>query len=142
MDCTAGGEQTCQKYGVKGYPTMQYFTANAKGAVYNQARDFNSMKSFILEKMQSCNVKTMKGCAPNQVEFIKKNKEKSIEEVTEMKVEKEIALKELKKERSEAQSKLREQEKNWSRTERNVNKALGLIKQIEKSMKSDKKSEL
>mmetsp|Transcript_54499 Transcript_54499/g.162331 ORF Transcript_54499/g.162331 Transcript_54499/m.162331 type:complete len:106 (+) Transcript_54499:431-748(+) len=93
------------------------------------------MKSFILEKLQTCNVKTLAGCQPNQVEFVKKNKDKSLEEFQEMKKEKETALKELKKERSEAQAKLKEQEKTWSRTERNLNKALGLIKQFETAAK-------
>mmetsp|Transcript_22679 Transcript_22679/g.63010 ORF Transcript_22679/g.63010 Transcript_22679/m.63010 type:complete len:115 (-) Transcript_22679:98-442(-) len=97
------------------------------------------MKSFILEKLQTCNIKTLAGCQPNQVEFIKKNRGKSIQELQEMKKEKETTLKSLKKERSEAQAKLKEQEKAWSRNERNINKALGLIKQLESAAKKDGK---
>mmetsp|Transcript_35497 Transcript_35497/g.82433 ORF Transcript_35497/g.82433 Transcript_35497/m.82433 type:complete len:116 (-) Transcript_35497:96-443(-) len=99
------------------------------------------MKSFILDKLQSCNVNTLKGCQPNQVEFIKKNKDKSLEDFQEMKREKESAVKALKKERSDAQAKLKEQEKNWSRTERNLNKALGLIKQFESAAKKGDSAE-
>mmetsp|Transcript_119818 Transcript_119818/g.373157 ORF Transcript_119818/g.373157 Transcript_119818/m.373157 type:complete len:102 (+) Transcript_119818:456-761(+) len=98
------------------------------------------MKSFILEKLQTCNVKTLSGCQPNQVDFIKKNKDKSLEDFQEMKKEKETALKALKKERSEAQAKLKEQEKTWSRTERNLHKAIGLIKQFETAAKKDGKN--
>lgn len=133
VDCTAGGEATCQKVGVRGYPTLKYWTATTKGGEYNGGRDATSMKQFINEKMQSCNVKTLKGCQPNQVDFIKKNKDLTADELGAMKKEKSDALKALKKERSEAQAKLREQEKGWSRTEKNINKALGLIKQLEKT---------
>lgn len=96
------------------------------------------MKSFINEKLQSCNVKTQKGCAPNQLEFIKKNQDLSLDEFTALRKDKEGTLKELKKNRTAAQAKLREQEKEWSRTERNLNKALGLIKQMENIKKSEK----
>jgi len=95
VDCTAGGEQTCQKYGVRGYPTLQYFTAQTKGGAYNQARDFASMKSFVSEKLQVCNAKTLAGCAPNQVEVIKKNKDMSTEDLQALKKEKESVLKDI-----------------------------------------------
>lgn len=123
---------------MKGYPTLQYFTASTKGATYNQARDFASMKSFINDKLSSCNLKTKKGCAQNQIEFIEKNKDKTAAEITALRKEKEAILKEVKKNRTAAQATLREQEKEWGRTERNINKAMGLIKQLEKAAKDAK----
>jgi len=97
------------------------------------------MKSFVSEKLQVCNAKTLAGCAPNQIDFIKKHKDSSTEELQALKKEKESALKDMKKERTAAQAELREKEKTWSRTERNMNKAIGLIKQLEKMSKSGKK---
>mmetsp|Transcript_32702 Transcript_32702/g.91854 ORF Transcript_32702/g.91854 Transcript_32702/m.91854 type:complete len:106 (+) Transcript_32702:327-644(+) len=93
------------------------------------------MKSFIDATLQTCNVKTLQGCQPNQVDFIKKSRGKTPEELQELRKEKDDALKALKKERKEAQDKLKEQEKVWSRNERNMNKAISLIKQLEKEAK-------
>ena len=47
VDCTADGERTCQRMGVRGYPTIKYFmSGDKKGKDYQQGRDFNSLKQF------------------------------------------------------------------------------------------------
>lgn len=134
VDCTAGGERICSTAGVRGYPTLKYFTPTGPkgGSEYNGGRDFNSIKQFADEKLVTCNVATLKGCQPNQVEFIKKNKDKPPEEIGAALKEKETALADLKKERTKLRNELTDKEKNWSRNERNLNKAIALIKQIEK----------
>lgn len=135
VDCTAAGQGLCGKAGVRGYPTLKYFlpTGPKSGYEYNGGRDFNSIKAFAEDKLVTCSVKTLKGCAPNQVEFIKKNKERPVEEMTAALKEKEDSMKDLKKERTAARNNMTEREKDWSRKERNINKAMGLIKQLQKN---------
>jgi len=95
------------------------------------------MKSFINEKLVSCNVKTLKGCAKNQIEFIEKNKDSPLEDILALKKEKDDAIKDLKKERNKAKQELAEKEKTWGRNERNLQKAIGIIKQLEKQKKDE-----
>lgn len=86
VDCTADGQQTCSKVGVKGYPTIKYFTSKTSksGADYQGGRDFNGLKSFVEKTLNvmPCNPKTLANCAKNEKEFIEKNKDKSPEELT------------------------------------------------------------
>jgi protein disulfide-isomerase A6 len=75
VDCTAAGEATCQKMGVKGYPTIKYYVGgDKKGKDYQGGRDFKSLKSFTEKTISkpNCNVVTKKGCKPNEVTFIEK----------------------------------------------------------------------
>jgi len=136
VDCTADGQGTCQRMGVQGYPTIKYFTEKTgkSGAAYNGGRDFNSMKAFADKTLNtaSCDVTTKKGCLPNELTYIEKNEAKTMEELQTEMSEKEEALKELKKERSAAQAEMREKEKAWTKKEKLLKKASGILKQLEK----------
>merc|ERR1719499_661221 len=50
VDCTQQ-QGLCGKHGVKGYPTIQYFTAGSNsGAAYQGGRDFKSLYNFVRQK--------------------------------------------------------------------------------------------
>ena len=146
VDCTAGGEATCQKHGVKGYPTIKYFMAGKKsGSDYQQGRDFNSLKQFVASKLDKpvCNAITKKGCQKAEVEWIEKVETKSLEEIQELMQKKTDELTAVKEEKKEATKEFKEKEKAWSKKEKNLVKAQGFLKQIEANAKKNgKKSEL
>jgi len=145
VDCTSGGEATCQKHGVKGYPTIKYFMAGKKsGADYQGGRDFNSLKQFVASKLDKpvCNAVTKKGCQPSEVEWIEKIETKSLEEIQESLTKKTEELATLKEEKKEATKEFKEKEKAWSKREKNLQKASGYLKQLEADKKKKAKSEL
>eukprot|EP00457_Paulinella_chromatophora_P015831 gb/GEZN01016514.1/.p1 GENE.gb/GEZN01016514.1/~~gb/GEZN01016514.1/.p1 ORF type:complete len:145 (+),score=17.71 gb/GEZN01016514.1/:90-524(+) len=50
VDCTSdGGKALCESQGVRGYPTIKYFTAggDADGQKYSGGRDLDSLKNFV-----------------------------------------------------------------------------------------------
>jgi len=141
VDCTAGGEQTCQKHGVKGYPTIKYFMAGKKsGSDYQGGRDFNSLKQFVDSKLDKpvCNAITKKGCQPSEVEWIEKMETKTLEELQTSMKEKGEELKSIKKEKSEAEKEFKEKEKAWKKREKTLTKATGYLKQLEAEAKKKK----
>merc|ERR1719337_226510 len=80
VDCTAEGSGTCQKVGVQGYPTIKYYPAgDKKGKDYQGGRDYDSLKSFVVKTLDKpvCDAATKKGCAKNEIEFLKKMDGKS-----------------------------------------------------------------
>mmetsp|Transcript_34255 Transcript_34255/g.65432 ORF Transcript_34255/g.65432 Transcript_34255/m.65432 type:complete len:168 (+) Transcript_34255:212-715(+) len=145
VDCTAGGEQTCQKHGVKGYPTLKYFMAGKKtGQDYQGGRDLNSLKGFVQSKLDKpvCNAITKKGCQASEVEWIKKQEGKSLDALRDSLKNKEEELKILKKEKNDAEKEFKEKEKEWKKREKNLVKATGFLKQLETEAKKAKKMEL
>jgi len=138
VDCTADGGSTCQKHGVQGYPTIKYFLAGSKsGKPYNGGRDFNSMKQFAETTLNkpTCNAVTKKNCLPNEISFIEKNEGKTAEELGAEMKNKTEELKIIKKERQVANAELAEKEKGWKKKEKLLNKATGILKQLEKEAK-------
>jgi len=46
-DCTAGGKSLCDKFGVRGYPTIKYFNPpDEEGEDYKGGRDLESLRKF------------------------------------------------------------------------------------------------
>jgi len=138
VDCTdKKGESLCGKYGVKGYPTIKYKLADDKSFKdYQGAREFGPLKDFTDKTFKMpCDVKTKKGCAPNEVEFIDKWAGKSAEEISTEKSSRDAELKALRKEKADAQAELRKKEKEWTKKEKLVTKSLGLLKSLEKAAK-------
>ena len=136
VDCTADGERTCQRMGVRGYPTIKYYLAGEKtGKDYQGGRDFDQLKSFVESKLNKpvCNPLTKKGCAANEITFIEKQAGKSKAELAEVKKEKEDELKTLKKEIAEAKKEFTEKEKAFKKKEKAITKAVGILKQLEKA---------
>jgi len=135
VDCTSGGESTCQSQGVQGYPTIKYYTEKTgkSGAAYNGGRDFNSLKQFAESKLHApCNVKTGANCAPNQKAFIEKNKDKSAEELKEELTAKADEQKKIKKELAEIEAEFKTKEKELKKKDKLLGKAVQLLKQMEK----------
>jgi protein disulfide-isomerase A6 len=66
VDCTVH-QNLCQKYGVQGYPTLKYFTANPMGDSYNGGRDYEELSKFAKESLgPSCGVEHMDLCDAEQ----------------------------------------------------------------------------
>lgn len=66
VDCTVH-QNLCQKYGVQGYPTLKYFTANPMGDSYNGGRDYEELSKFAKESLgPSCGVEHMELCDAEQ----------------------------------------------------------------------------
>jgi len=140
VDCTAAGsEALCQKYGVKGYPTIKYFNdkTGKSGAAYNGGRDAAALKTFVDTTFKAkCDGPTGKGCNELELKYIEKTKDKNAEELAEEKKLKEADLKAMKKERSDAEAVLAGQQKKWKSKETALVKAIDLVKQFEKAAKS------
>mmetsp|Transcript_9216 Transcript_9216/g.30412 ORF Transcript_9216/g.30412 Transcript_9216/m.30412 type:complete len:168 (+) Transcript_9216:177-680(+) len=143
VDCTAPeSESLCQRFGVKGYPTLKYFVAGDKsGKAYEQGRDFASMESFVKSKLSkpSCNIATKKGCKENEIAFIEKNEGKSPAELAEEQKAKKEEIKAMKKEWADAEKEFKAKEKEWKKKEALLTKASQLLGQLEKAAKAAKK---
>jgi len=140
VDCTdKKGESLCQKHGVQGYPTIKYKLPDDKSFKdYQGAREFGGLKDFVEKTFKKpCDVKTKKGCAPNEVEFIDKWNDKTMAELTEERTSRDAELKQIRKDKAEAQAELRKKEKEWSKKEKLISKSLNLLKNLEKAKKAE-----
>lgn len=76
VDCTKDdSKDICSKYGVKGYPTIKYFTdsTDPMGDKYEGGRDFESLKSWADENLgPSCSPKNLDLCSDEQKAEIEK----------------------------------------------------------------------
>jgi len=73
-DCTVETE-LCSDHGVKGYPTIKYFTSETgeKGADYQGGRDPASLKKFVEDKLEvKCLVDDQKQCTDKEKKYITK----------------------------------------------------------------------
>merc|ERR1711964_908381 len=120
VDCTdeANGAPVCQRFGVKGYPTLKYFLPgkSKSGMDYQGAREYAGMKQFAEQTFKKpCNVETGDGCAPNELEFIKKNEAKSAEEIKEERTTREEELKDIRKQKANAEAEHKKKVKDWEK---------------------------
>jgi hypothetical protein len=69
VDCTAAGKPLCDKYGVRGYPTIKYFNPpDEDGEDYKGGRDLPALKKFIETELgPGCSVDTKENCSPAQL---------------------------------------------------------------------------
>jgi protein disulfide-isomerase A6 len=76
VDCTVETE-LCSTHGVKGYPTIKYWTSDSKEPKdYQGGRDFDSLKSFTADTLEvKCDVEDPVGCTAKEVKFIAKVKD-------------------------------------------------------------------
>jgi len=97
VDCTAAGKPLCDKFGVRGYPTIKYFNPpDEEGEDYKGGRDLASLKKFASTELgPGCSVDAMENCDDKQ----KAELEKYIAMPAEERASK---LEELKKMMSEA----------------------------------------
>jgi len=84
VDCTVE-QDVCSDYGVQGYPTIKYFTAetDAKGADYSGGRTFDDLKQFVSDTLEvKCLLADPSGCSEKETEFMTKWKGKDKADVT------------------------------------------------------------
>jgi len=76
VDCTKDDSKNlCQTYGVRGYPTIKYFTdaTDPMGDKYEGGRDFAALKEFADENLgPSCSPANLELCDSDQVAEIEK----------------------------------------------------------------------
>jgi len=68
VDCTAGGKPLCDKYGVRGYPTIKFFNPpDEEGEDYKGGRDLAALKKFASTELgPGCSVDAMENCDDKQ----------------------------------------------------------------------------
>jgi len=68
VDCTAGGKPLCDKYGVRGYPTIKYFNPpDEEGEDYKGGRTLADLKKFAADNLgPGCSVDTLENCSDEQ----------------------------------------------------------------------------
>ena len=78
-DCTDSAEELCEKFEIRGYPTIKYFLdGDTKGEDYQGGRDFDSLKKFVEETLEvKCDVKDPAECSDKEKAYIEKMKAKS-----------------------------------------------------------------
>jgi len=69
VDCTAGGKSLCEKYGVRGYPTIKYFNPpDEEGEDYKGGRDLSALTKFVETELgPGCSVDTKENCSEEQL---------------------------------------------------------------------------
>lgn len=141
VDCTADGQQTCQKHGVKGYPTLQYFMAGkSKGSAYQGGRDFNSLSKFVkskLDKPTKCNPETGKGCADIELKYIEANKGKSVAELDETLAAKKTEKMDLKQQIRDFKKEHKLKMKEFKKQEKKVEMAMHILTSLKKNAPSN-----
>mmetsp|Transcript_10383 Transcript_10383/g.31002 ORF Transcript_10383/g.31002 Transcript_10383/m.31002 type:complete len:171 (-) Transcript_10383:97-609(-) len=99
VDCTTGGKPLCEKYGVRGYPTIKYFNPpDEEGEDYKGGRSLDELKKFAENELgPGCSVDLMDNCSEEQKGKLKEYIDMAPEKRTEM-------LETLKKELADAES--------------------------------------
>jgi len=69
VDCTAGGKPLCDKFGVRGYPTIKYFNPpDEEGEDYKGGRDLAALKKFVESDLgPGCSADTKENCSAEQL---------------------------------------------------------------------------
>merc|ERR1712130_528979 len=109
--------------------------ANDKGLKdYNGAREYAGMKEWVEKTFKKpCDWKTGSGCAPNEKEFIAKWADKSAAEVKAEIDKRNGDLKEVRKDKGKAGTELKDKIKEFTKKEKNMQKSLNILKDMEKS---------
>mmetsp|Transcript_27784 Transcript_27784/g.65216 ORF Transcript_27784/g.65216 Transcript_27784/m.65216 type:complete len:146 (-) Transcript_27784:248-685(-) len=80
VDCTAEGESLCERFEVRGYPTIKYWK-DGEEEDYQGGRDYASLKKFVEDELEvKCNVNDPSECSEKERGYIEKMKVKTAEE--------------------------------------------------------------
>ena len=72
-DCTGAGKPLCEKFGVRGYPTLKVFAeGDEEGEDYKGGRDLAALKKFASELGPGCSVDNPEACSAEQKEKLDK----------------------------------------------------------------------
>jgi len=74
VDCTAAGKPLCDKFGVRGYPTIKYFNPpDEEGEDYKGGRDLAALKKFVETELgPGCSVDQKENCSAEQLKDLEK----------------------------------------------------------------------
>lgn len=145
VDCTAKGESICQRFGVRGYPTVKYFTdkTGKTGADYSGGRSFNDLKSFVDKTFKlPCDAKTKTGCNKQELQYLDTISGKSKEELEKELADKKAEMQTLKDNRKAEEKEYAAQTKAWKEKENTLQKAISILKRLEKKGGKGGKDEL
>ena len=67
VDCTAGGEELCSKYGVQGYPSIKAYRPGEEFVDYEGGRDFDELKEFAETLGPGCSPGDRDNCSEDQL---------------------------------------------------------------------------
>jgi len=69
VDCTAAGKPLCDKFGVRGYPTIKYFNPpDEEGEDYKGGRDLPALTKFVETELgPGCSVDSKENCSAEQL---------------------------------------------------------------------------
>lgn len=83
VDCTADGKDLCEKFEVRGYPTVKYFVdGDSEGKDYQGGRDFDSLKKHVEDNLEvKCSVEDPADCTDKEKGYIEKMKAKGAEDI-------------------------------------------------------------
>lgn len=82
-DCTADGKSLCEKFEVRGYPTIKTFVDGdtTVGTDYQGGRDFDSLQDYVVDHLEvKCDVRDPKDCSDKEKAYVEKMKGKSAED--------------------------------------------------------------
>mmetsp|Transcript_32871 Transcript_32871/g.104839 ORF Transcript_32871/g.104839 Transcript_32871/m.104839 type:complete len:172 (-) Transcript_32871:568-1083(-) len=99
VDCTADGKPLCERFGVRGYPTIKFFNPpDEEGEDYKGGRSLEELKKFAATELGP-------GCAVDTIENCSEEQKKELETYIAMPAgERQAMLESLKKELSEAEA--------------------------------------
>jgi hypothetical protein len=82
VDCTAAGKPLCDKFGVRGYPTIKYFNPpDEEGEDYKGGRDLAALKKFVETELgPGCSVDAKENCSAEQLASLQQYIDMSAEE--------------------------------------------------------------
>jgi len=96
VDCTADkSKELCSKYGVRGYPTIKYFTGSTDplGDKYEGGRTLDDLKKFASENLgPSCSPDNLDLCSDDQKAEIEKFMQMSDDDLAALETEKSGAI--------------------------------------------------
>jgi len=84
VDCTAGGKPLCDKFGVRGYPTIKYFNPpDEEGEDSKGGRDLPALTKFVETELgPGCSVDTKENCSAEQLTALQQYIDMDAEERT------------------------------------------------------------
>lgn len=73
VDCTSDeGKPVCNKYNVKGYPSLQYFQPpSTTGEIYKQKRSLDELRSFVKSLSPKCSLSKEELCSESELKELK-----------------------------------------------------------------------
>jgi len=147
VDCTAAGQDVCNKVGVKGYPTIKYYLADdPKAKDYNGGREFDALKKFVETTFKAgCNTDTKESCSADQIAVIDELKDKKIDEIKAYAKTKEDEANALKEKRlahiEESKKLIKQLKKEETDLQTKQRTALKIVEKLEPPPKKEKKDE-